>query len=136
VLLEGPAYLVSHGGAAFPDVLVVLQGEGVRIDLTGNIDIAKGVTSSTFASVPDAPIASFELKLPLSTHSALASNLSAGAQGDMCGAKLVMPTTLIAQNGLQIKQNTKIAVTGCPKVKKKAKKRAGKASRRGAGRRK
>jgi hypothetical protein len=134
VLLEGPAYLVSHGGAAFPDVLVVLQGEGVRIDLTGNIDIAKGVTSSTFASVPDAPIASFELKLPLSTHSALASNLSAGAQGDMCGAKLVMPTTLIAQNGLQIKQNTKIAVTGCPKVKKKAKKRAGKASRRGAGR--
>jgi hypothetical protein len=32
-----------------------------------------------------------------------------------------MPTTLTGQNGAQIKQNTKIAVTGCPKAKKKPK---------------
>ena len=124
VVLEGPAYLVSHGGAAFPDVVVILQGEGVRIDLTGSINIAKGITSSTFANVPDAPITSFEFKLPESPHSALATNLPANVHGNLCGAKLVMPTTLTGQNGVQIKQNTSIAVSGCPKIKKKKAKKA------------
>ena len=130
VPLEGPAYLVSHGGAAFPDVVVILQGDGVRIDLTGHVNIAKGITSSTFAGVPDAPITSFELKLPEGPHSALTTNLSAKAHANLCGAKLVMPTTLIGQNGVQVKQNTKISVTGCPKLKK-AKKAARKTSSRG-----
>ncbi|HEY7831803.1 MAG TPA: hypothetical protein VIC06_14670 [Solirubrobacteraceae bacterium] len=121
VKLIGPAYLVSHGGAAFPDLVVVLQGDGVRINLTGNINISKGITSSTFASVPDAPIESFELKLPRGPHSALTSNVRA-----LCGQKLAMPTTITGQNGAQLKQTTKIAVTGCPKAKKRApaKKRA------------
>jgi hypothetical protein len=123
VKLTGPAYLVSHGGAAFPDVVLVLQGEGVRVDLTGNVDIKKGVTSSTFASVPDVPINSFELRLPESPHSALTTaSLSASAHGSLCGQTLVMPTAITAQNGAQIKQNTKIAVTGCPKARKTGKK--------------
>ncbi|HEY7829087.1 MAG TPA: hypothetical protein VIC06_00800 [Solirubrobacteraceae bacterium] len=120
VKLSGPAYLVSHGGAAFPDLVVVLQGDGVRINLTGNTNITKGITSSTFASVPDAPIESFELQLPRGPHSALTSNVKA-----LCGQKLAMPITITGQNGAQIKQTTKIAVTGCPKAKKRpaAKKR-------------
>jgi hypothetical protein len=121
VLLTGPAYLVSHGGAAFPDVVLVLQGDGVRIDLRGNVNIAKGVTSSTFASVPDAPITSFELNLPQGPHSALATNLPTKARGNFCGSKLKMPTTLTAQNGLQVRQSTKVAISGCPKSKKKPK---------------
>jgi len=115
----GPAYLVSHGGAAFPDLVVILQGEGVTLDLVGSIDIKKGVTSSTFASVPDAPISSFELKLPEGPHSGLAAVLPAKAKGNLCGATLTMPTALTAQNGAQIKQSTRIAVTGCAKAKKK-----------------
>jgi hypothetical protein len=120
VTLTGPAYLVSHGGAAFPDLVVVLQGEGVRINLTGNTRIVKSITSSTFASVPDAPITSFELMLPRGKHSALTSTVKS-----LCGQKLVMPTTLTGQNGAVIKQRTKISLTGCPKAGK-AKPKAGK----------
>ncbi len=142
VPLSGPAYLVSHGGAAFPDLVLILQGDGVRIDQTASIHIARnGVTSSTFANVPDAPLTSFELNLPEGPHSALAATLPESAKGDLCGTALAMPTTIIGQNGAQIKQSTKIAVSGCPKAKKKAKaraKKAGSASRvplQGRGRR-
>jgi hypothetical protein len=111
--VTGPAYLVSHGGAAFPDLVVVLQGEGITLDLVGSIDIKHGVTSSTFASVPDAPISSFELKLPEGPHSGLAAVVPAKAKGNLCGTSLSMPTTLSGQNGAVVKQTTKIAVTGC-----------------------
>jgi hypothetical protein len=120
----GPAYLVSHGGAAFPDLVVILQGEGVTVELVGSIDIKKGVTSSTFASLPDAPIESFTLTLPEGPHSALTTNLPAKAKGNLCGQSLAMPTTIVGQNGAQIKQSTKIAVTGCPKVKPGSKAKA------------
>jgi hypothetical protein len=115
VPLTGPAFLVSHGGAAFPDLDVVLQGEGIKIELVGNTDIKKGITFSRFETVPDAPISTFELKLPEGPHSALA------AFGNLCEQNLTMPTTIVGQNGAQVKQSTKISVTGCPptvKVKK------------------
>jgi hypothetical protein len=117
--LAGPAYFVSHGGAAFPDLVVVLQGEGVRVNLVGTTFISKaGITSSTFRSVPDVPVGSFELKLPQGPYSALASN------GKLCDSKLAMPTVFAAQNGLVIHQSTPIAVTGCPKQKTKKVKKA------------
>ena len=115
VPLSGPAYLVSHGGAAFPDLVVILQGQGILLDLVGNTDIKKGITTSSFNTVPDAPISSFELTLPEGPHSALTATLPAKAKGQLCGAELVMPTTLTGQNGAQLKQSTKIAITGCPK---------------------
>lgn len=118
VPLVGPAYLVSHGGAAFPDLVVVLEGQGVRLDLVGNTNIKKGITTSTFATVPDAPVSSFELKLPEGPHSVLATNLPGKARYSFCGKKLVMPTIITGQNGAQVKQNTKIAITGCRKPKK------------------
>jgi hypothetical protein len=105
--MSGPAYLVSHGGAAFPDLDLVLEGNGVRIILVGNTDIKNGITTTTFASSPDVPVSSFVLNLPTGPHSALAAN------GNLCASKLVMPTTLIGQNGVQVKQNTTIAVTAC-----------------------
>jgi hypothetical protein len=126
VPVTGPAYLVSHGGAAFPDLIMILQGQGVTVELVGNTNITKaGITTSTFASVPDVPISSFEVNLPQGPHSALTENLPKKSKGSFCSSKLVMPTTITAQNGLQIRQNTRIAVTGCPKTKaRKAKARS------------
>jgi len=116
--LTGPVYFVSNGGEAFPNLVIVLQGDGVRVDLTGDTFISKaGITSSTFKTVPDVPFSSFELYLPEGGTSALT------ALGNLCTLSLVMPTELIAQNGAAIHQSTKIAVTGCPKAKKAAKKK-------------
>jgi hypothetical protein len=119
--LSGPAFLVSHGGAAFPDLVLVLQGEGVTVDLVGSIDIKHGITSSTFASVPDAPISGFELKLPEGPHSGLAAVVPAKAKGSLCGQLLTMPTTITGQNGAVVKQSTRIKVMGCPAARKKHK---------------
>jgi hypothetical protein len=125
VPLTGPAYFVSHGGEAFPQLIVVLQGYGVTVDLVGDTFISKaGITSSTFKQVPDVPITSFDLSLPHGPFSALAANLPEAAHGSFCGQKLTMPTVFTGQNGAVIRQNTPIAVTGCPKAKTAAQLRA------------
>jgi hypothetical protein len=112
VPLEGPAYFVSHGGEAFPSLIVVLQGYGVTVDLVGTTFISKaGITSSTFKTVPDVPVATFELNLPEGQYSALAAN------ANLCTSKLAMPTAFVGQNGAEIHQSTPIAVTGCAKTK-------------------
>ena len=61
--LTGSAYLVSHGGAAFPALVIVLRGEGIEIELEGQTNISKGVTSVAFRSLPDTPIGTLELVL-------------------------------------------------------------------------
>ena len=106
--LKGPAYLVSHGGAAFPDLDLLLEGDGgVRVILEGNTDIKNGITKSTFASIPDVPVSSFVLDLPQGSNSVLT------AIGALCTQSLLMPTTITAQSGAVIKQSTNIAVEGC-----------------------
>jgi hypothetical protein len=108
VPLEGSAYFVSHGGEAFPSLIVVLQGYGVTVDLVGTTFISKaGITSSTFKAVPDVPVHTFELTLPEGKYSALAAN------GNLCTSKLAMPTAFVGQNGAEIHQSTKITVAGC-----------------------
>jgi DNA-binding beta-propeller fold protein YncE len=148
VPLEGPAYFVSNGGEAFPNLIVVLQGYSVRIDLVGDTFIDKqGITSSTFKTVPDAPVGSFELTLPQGPFSALTANntnlcaltrtvlvkkkVTVRTRGrkrtvtrrvkQTLPASLSMPTEFVAQNGMTLHQNTQVAVTGCPKAKAKAK---------------
>jgi NHL repeat len=151
VPLEGPAYFVSHGGEAFPSLIVVLQGYGVTVDLVGTTFISKaGITSSTFKQVPDVPVGSFELTLPEGNFSALAAN------GNLCYpmktvtvrkrvterihghkryvmrkvkqevvAPLSMPTAFVGQSGAEIHESTPIGVTGCPKAKKAKTKKGG-----------
>jgi hypothetical protein len=147
VPLEGPAIFVSHGNEAFPTLTMVLQGDGITVDLVGTTFISKaGITSTTFKTVPDQPVSSFELTLPQAPNSALAAN------GNFCAATktvlvkrrvtvrvkghkkivtrnvkttvtapLLMPTAFTAQNGAVLTQNTKISVLGCSKAKKKPK---------------
>ncbi len=113
VPLTGPAYFVSHGGEAFPSLIIILQGYGVTVELVGTTFIKNGITSSTFKQVPDVPITSFELNLPQGPYSALAANLPDSAKGSFCGQKLVMPTLFVGQNGAVIHQNTPITASGC-----------------------
>jgi len=142
VPLEGPVYFVSHGGEAFPSLEIVLQGYGLTIDLVASTFISKsGVTSSTFHTVPDQPVTSFEITLPEGPYSALAAN------GNLCSvtktvtvkkkvtvkvkghkhtvtrkvkeiqpASLTMPTAFIGQNGAEIHESTPVSVTGCAKA--------------------
>ena len=113
VTMTGPAYFVSHGGAKFPELVIVLQGYGVTIIVHGETFISKaGITSSTFPQIPDAPVSSFELNLPAGKDSALAGH------GNLCARTLRTPTTIVAQNGIVIKEDPKIKVGGCrPSIK-------------------
>ena len=155
VPLEGPVYFVSHGGEAFPSLEIVLQGYGFTINLVASTFISKpGITSSTFHTVPDQPVTSFEITLPEGKYSALAANGSLCAPTKTVTTKktvkkkvhgktkkvttkstkqvaetLAMPTAFIAQNGAEIHQSTPVTVSGCAKahkVKTKKAKRHGK----------
>jgi hypothetical protein len=118
VPLEGPVYFVSYGGAKFPDAVMVLQGYGVTVDLTGETFIAKdGVTSATFKNTPDVPFESIEVSVPTGPYSEFGANLPAKDGYSFCGQNLKMPTLFVAQNGLEINQETPITVTGCTKPK-------------------
>jgi len=64
--LEGPVYLRSNGGEReLPDLVASLGGQ-IHVDLVGYIDADKktGGLRTTFAQVPDAPVAKFVLKMP------------------------------------------------------------------------
>ena len=115
VPLTGPAYLVSHGNEAFPDLVFLLQGENVHIELVGHTFIKKEIhngvtreiTESKFETVPDAPISSFETELPAGRYSLLTG------YGNLCEEPMDAPTTIVAQNGARVTQDTQIAVAGC-----------------------
>lgn len=106
--LTGPAYFVSHGGAAFPDLDLVVKGDGVTVILVGNTNISKKITHTKFAALPDVPFRSFEMNLPTGAKSALAAN------GSFCKHKMFMPTTVVAQNGKKIEEKIRIHVAECP----------------------
>jgi hypothetical protein len=106
--LSGPAILVSHGGQAFPDLDLVMSANGVRVILVGNTNIKNGITTTNFAAPPDVPVSSITVNLPVGAHSALTAN------GNLCANKLVMPTTIVGQNGTTFKQSTTIKVNNCP----------------------
>jgi hypothetical protein len=123
--MTGPAYLVSKNGsgtshpgesktekeeAAFPNLVLVLQGEGVRIDLTGGLFVSeKDITSVAFRTIPDVPIRRLDLVLPEGPRSILAASSS------LCKRPLRMTTAITGQNGARLKPTVKVGVEGCRK---------------------
>jgi hypothetical protein len=105
--MKGPAIFVSHGGAAFPDLDLVLEANGVRVVVKGNTAIKNGITTTSFLTNPDVPVSSVTVNLPVGSHSAL------GATANLCTTALYMPTVITGQNGGVVKQRTKISVGNC-----------------------
>lgn len=146
VALEGPVYFVSNGGEAFPNLIILLQGDGVGIELVGDTFISNnGVTSTTFHTVPDDPFSTFELTLPQGPYSALAANVNLckptaavtvekkvaikvhGRKKTVMRdvketkpATPTMPTELVGQNGAVDDAKPAVAVTGCARTTRKA----------------
>ena len=147
VPLEGPVYFVSNGNQKFPEAVIVLQGDGVTVDLHSEtfINEQTGVTSATLPAIPGVPFEEATVTLPSGQYSEFTANTG------LCGTNktvmvkkkvtvkskghkktvtrkvkqsvtsplaLSMPTTFTGQNGAQITQKTPIGVTGCPKAVK------------------
>ncbi|HUN79771.1 MAG TPA: hypothetical protein VMU32_12665 [Solirubrobacteraceae bacterium] len=146
VALQGPIYFVSNGNESFPNLVIVLEGEGVTIELVGDTFISNsGITSTTFHTVPDDQFSSFELVLPQGPYSALAANQSLCDPTKSVTVKkkvavrvdgrrrtvtrkvsetkpttLRMPNEFVGQDGAVLKRDTALTVTGCPTHAKKA----------------
>ncbi|MHB1469061.1 MAG: hypothetical protein ACYCX7_07885 [Solirubrobacteraceae bacterium] len=111
--LTGNAYYVSLGHAGFPNLDVVLEGDGVRIVLVGQTNIKGKITHTKFLTLPDVPVSTFTLNLPMGADSALSAN------GSLCKSPLYLPTTIEGQNGAKLTQRTRINVSGCGVVVKR-----------------
>ncbi len=110
VAMHGPAILVTDGGARFPRLALLLQGDGVTILTQGSSRIGRsGRLSSTFAALPDVPIGRFDLVLPAGAHSLL------GASGRLCSHRrgLTLDAAITGQNGADLHRRVPIMLTGC-----------------------
>jgi hypothetical protein len=115
-VLSGPVYLLARGRDALPSPTVVLQGQGIALQLSGSTQLGRGGSSAvSFGSLPDIPLRSFELYLPPGRHSLLvaAANLCAAASGEPTPS-LPLASELAAQNGIVLHRRAAIAVLGCP----------------------
>ncbi len=113
--LEGPVYFRSNGGERqLPDIVADLGGQ-IHVVLVGFIDSKKagGETSlvrTRFASVPDAPVSKFVLKLKGGKRSLIQNS------ADLCKAKPSAEVKMRGQNGKTDDFMQKIAVDcGGPK---------------------
>jgi hypothetical protein len=108
--MNGPVYLVSHGGAGFPDIVLLLQAQGIAIELSGELYVDEhNFTSAIFRAIPDVPIRRLDLVLSEGSRSILV----AGAK--LCDDALRMSTAITGQNGAREKPSVGVTVEGCSK---------------------
>jgi hypothetical protein len=53
-----------------------------------------------------------------------------GSGQNLCKGSLLMPTEMVAQNGMVLEQSTKISVTGCPRAVRHERKKVHKKKRK------
>ena len=109
--MRGPIYLVAHGGAGFPDIVLLLQGQDLTVDLSGELYVDEhNITSAIFRAVPDVPISRLGLTLPEGNHSILVAGRS------LCKGALHMLSAITAQNGASAKPSVTVKVKGCKRA--------------------
>jgi hypothetical protein len=133
--LEGRVFLVRTPDRALPDMMVKLRGQGdarlVEIDLAGRITIPKDLTlRTTFETVPDVPITSFQLRLVAGRNGAIVTNRN------LCETTTRQQRARLrfrGQNGKLIQTQQRLRINGCTRARKgAAKRRSARKTRRAA----
>jgi hypothetical protein len=111
--LEGPVYFRSNGGErVLPDLVADLHGQ-IDIVLVGQISAVHKRIRTLFATVPDAPVSRFELRISGGKHGWLVNN------DNLCKRTQRAAVKMRGQNGRIVSFNP-IVATACKRVKGKA----------------
>ena len=110
--MEGPAYLRSSQHT-LPDLVFALRGQGVEVDVVGRIDAFRGGIRGTFASIPDAPVSKFVLRMNGGKRGVLV------AAGNLCGGPQIATARFVghANRGWRLHPEVK------PECKRKKRRR-------------
>jgi hypothetical protein len=103
--LSGPVYLRSSDHP-LPDVVAALGGE-LDVTLVGRIDSRHGGIRTTFASIPDAPVSKFILKMRGGAKSLLTNST------DICHGHHQATVGMWAQNGRVLSSRPLLEGAGC-----------------------
>jgi hypothetical protein len=101
--MEGPVYLRSSENV-LPDLVFVLRGHGIEVDLAGKIDSQGGGLRGSFEALPDAPVSRFVL------------NLKGGKRGllvvaaDLCKEAQLANARFVGQNEQGLRWHPRVGV--------------------------
>jgi len=110
--LKGPVHVaknvrVSSTGQTIrtlPILVIPLRGDGVRLNLRGTTAVSRsGRLVTTFATVPDAPVSRFDLRIKGGKRGILVASHS------VCKRSRLARVTLDGQNGKRIRKGQKLA---------------------------
>lgn len=121
--LEGPVYLRSSE-TMLPDLVASLKGGGVSIEVPGTIDSFRGGLRASFELLPDAPVSSFQMRLPGGRRGVLINS------ENLCAKAQLASVRMSAHNNKTAVFQSKLK-TNCKKKKVKKHKRKGKGRRGG-----
>jgi hypothetical protein len=117
--LKGNAYLRSSNNP-LPDLVIALKGK-IDVDLVGRIDTdGNGGIRTTFATVPDAPVSKFTLRMQGGKKSLLENSRN------LCSSTNRATSRMSAQSGKQLDSRPVVRSAGCgSKARSGAKRRGG-----------
>ena len=114
--MSGPAYLVSSTRRV-PDLVFDLRGQGLAIQVSGQIDSRNGGIRTRFNTIPDAPITRFTLRMPGGKRGILVNSEF------LCGAPQRAAVTMVGQENSTRRYAAPIKVAACKNHKKRTPRR-------------